>query len=93
MGDDDAGADIIPVDMAVNLIIAVAWSTAMERLVFVELHKHCTFWRLIHHNLQRVFSHETRSARKCCLILIFSCQVIITCFHMSTASKYKFLSN
>ena len=28
-----AGADIIPVDMAVSLIIAVAWSTAMERLV------------------------------------------------------------
>jgi len=30
-----AGADIIPVDMAVSLIIAVAWSTAMERLVSV----------------------------------------------------------
>jgi len=28
-----AGADIIPVDMAVSLIIAVAWSTAMERSV------------------------------------------------------------
>jgi len=33
MGDGMAGADIIPVDMAVCLIIAVAWSTAMERSV------------------------------------------------------------
>jgi len=36
MGDGMAGADIIPVDMAVSLIITVAWSTAMERLVFTE---------------------------------------------------------
>ena len=36
MGDGLAGADIIPVDMAVNLIIAVAWSTAIERLVSTE---------------------------------------------------------
>jgi len=36
MGDGTAGADIIPVDMAVNLIIAVAWSTAMERSVSAE---------------------------------------------------------
>jgi len=35
MGDGAAGADIIPVDMAVSLIIAVAWSTAMERSVFL----------------------------------------------------------
>jgi len=33
MGDGTAAADIIPVDMAVCLIIAVAWSTAMERSV------------------------------------------------------------
>ena len=31
MGDADGSADIIPVDMAVNLIIAAAWSTAIER--------------------------------------------------------------
>ena len=37
MGDGKAGADIIPVDMAVSLIIAVAWSTAMERLVTAEI--------------------------------------------------------
>jgi len=36
IGDFMAGADIIPVDMAVSLIIAVAWSTAMERFVFVK---------------------------------------------------------
>ena len=36
LGDGKAGADIIPVDMAVSLIITVAWSTAMERLVFTE---------------------------------------------------------
>jgi len=36
MGDGTAGADIIPVDMAVSLIIAVAWSTAMERSVSAE---------------------------------------------------------
>jgi len=36
MGDGKAGADIIPVDMAVSLIIAVAWSTAMERSVSAE---------------------------------------------------------
>ena len=37
MGDGKAGADIIPVDMAVSLIIAVAWSTAMERLAAAEI--------------------------------------------------------
>ena len=35
MGNADGSADIIPVDMAVNLIIAAAWSTAIERwLIF-----------------------------------------------------------
>ena len=42
MADVTAGADIIPVDMAISLIIAVAWSTAMERSVSAEnINFHC----------------------------------------------------
>lgn len=37
MGDSMAAADIIPVDMAVSLIIAAGWSTAMERSVYCTL--------------------------------------------------------
>jgi len=36
VADVTANADVIPVDMAISLIIAVAWNTAMERSVSAE---------------------------------------------------------
>jgi len=52
MGDGAAAADIIPVDMAVSLIIAVAWSTAMERSVTTD------------HTITTQYSTETCNAHK-----------------------------